>query len=497
MEYKFPEQCFFCQSRIGSEHCLLPFELVNVYTAPNDALSAITDITEIHMHCGIPALKANFELIQWVRMRPTANEISEYSRSVRSRTSEWFESQQGKDETTEQRVAKYVEASSQTQSPTKELETTSWSDEVQESETYASKAKAKEDKDHIDLIPEHLKEHRAVEVSEDNETTGGTHLTKESDGESDRNKVEQVKMISKDEEIHLAYDLMLAAKAAYKLYSLKRLMVKTGQLIEHLITEIELRNTFGNSYRPSLNTTLDGTKSISKEIVGRHNEEIIRQWESGKNVNAHRFCILNFKAFQASKIGVEGNHLLDDLTRYYGIAKENLSKRERDYERVQNLIKFEFERQNELEIDSWIKTRVRYLELKDSNTKKSMQNQEVHETKEQKREPYPAIDERLSDHINTHLQLFVNAAIRRANGDVPTMKDETKVETFIVKLATEFLKRNKGWQNENSFSSPAHLTKLETSIGMRSPPMEAFMTFTILMDALNEFRKSFKHKYGK
>lgn len=499
MEYDYPEQCFFCRSRIGSQHCLLPFELIKEYTAPEDALSAITDITEIHMHYSIPALKSNFELIHWVSVRPTADEISEYSNSVRSRTSGWFETQQSIKEDMEQRTAKYVEATCQTEAPNRESEATSWSDEIQESETYAGKVKSNETKNQIDLVPEHLKGQEIEESSKRNIDEKKDHslILQKEEAETEK-KTEQKRKMNQDEEIHLMSDLVLAAKAAHKLHLLGRSVVKTSQLIEHMITEIGLRNAYGINYRASTNTSLDGTKSISKEIIGGHDELSIRQWESSKSIEMHKYCILNFKAFQASKIGMESDYLTDDLTRYFGKVEDSFINNDGTLKRILNSIMFEFERQSEPETYPWIKTRVRYLKLKDSNVKKLSTEEgkeRVHTVLKYNKEPYPAIDSRLLEFIDSHLQKFVNKAIEDANGRVPTMKDETKVEIFIRKLAIEFLKRNKGWQNENSFSLPRHLTKIEDSTGIHSQPNESFITFSILKNTLDEFRKAFKERY--
>jgi len=469
-----------------------------MYTAPEDALSAITDITEIHMHYSIPALKSNFELIQWVTVRPTADEVSEYSNSVRSRTSKWFESQQGIEENTEQRTVKYIEAMCQTEPPTKESRTTSWSDEVQESETYAMKAKTEKQEEQANLVPEHLKGQKDIESSVDEDKKSDRELVIKAEKTNVQEEVKQSKRMNQNEEIHLMFDLMLAAKAAHKLHLLGRSMVKTNQLIEHLMTEIGLRNAYGINYRASMNTQLDGTKSISKEIIGGHDELSIRQWESAKSIEMHKYCILNFKAFQASKIGMDSDYLSDDLTRYFGKVEDSFINNDETLKRILNSIMFELERQKELEAHSWIRTRVRYLKIKDSNVKKmNIEKKEVPKITEHKKEPYPAVDARLLEHIDSHLQIFVNKAINEANGHVPTMKDETKIETFIAKLAIEFLKRNKGWQNENSFSLPAHLTKIEDSTGIHSQPIESYITFSILKNALDGFRKSFKEKYGK
>jgi len=119
------------------------------------------------------------------------------------------------------------------------------------------------------------------------------------------------------------------------------------------------------------------------------------------------------------------------------------------------------------------------------------------ERKPKEKIPYPAIDQRVVDHINSHLQIFVNRRVEEADTLVPTMTDETKVTTFLFKLASEFLYRNKGWHNENSFTTPQHLMKLEELTGMRSKENEAYFTFSLTKNILNDFRKSFKERYPK
>jgi len=495
--FKFFEDCSFCQSRIGSKHCLLPFQLTKEYVPPNDEVSAIIDVTELHMHYGIHLLKNNFEISHWVTVRPTSEQITEYSQSVQSRTSDWYQPIAPLYEQTPSSIASYADNSCQTDSSKDEDNTSrrlkvKSTDEITETSNVSGQlkktwAQATEESDGTTKSPK--EDEHDINVTDIKTTISPIPDTKEKKGES--------KLINHETESHIAQDLLMAIKTAFNLHAKQKSGLRTFELPNSIMFESNIRSLAGGKYKPSIKTDLESPKSLSREIMAKHSHENIQLWESGERNTTTKNCILNFPDFQLPVDDRSQTKLEDSLCRYFhGFGRlERVDSLQLD--RMINFIKFTLERDGYPNAFTWMTNRIHLLRLFSEQGKgKETLKPEVSSTKKI-RQPFPAVDQRMIDHVNSHLQIFVNKRINEAGSHIPTMTDETKITKFLFLLATEFLYRNKGWHNENSFTSPAHLMKIEESSGLKSQENEAFYTFSLLKDILDDFRRSFKDRYPK
>jgi len=492
--------CSFCQSRIGSTHCLLPFQLTEQYVRPQDDIAAIIDITEIHTTYGIHALKSNFEIIHWIKNRPTTEQIQEYSQLVQSRTQEWYFKNEYLRNLSDHEQLGYTNSSCQTddssinqdrgvmiekQKPIKkETETqTERSDEKPESFTeVVSKWKQRETLlESPSIMPEHEK---------------GTKT-------KTKNRALLYRILTREEENHLTQDLLLAVRIAYSMHSNQKSGARIDQLCESLIFEIGIKNATKKDYRPSYDTSLDGSKSIAKEIVARHSSGEMKRWEEGEEENILPFCIFSFEPLKILSENHEYIRIEDAFLHYFNSFNVSRKIDEAQKRRILNSIEFELLRTEHKTTFSWLMGRLKFLKFEidaETTNYKFIVDRQVKERKGKEKSeklPYPEVDQKLIDHIDAHLQVYVNQSIEEANGFTPTMKDETKLTKFIFLLASEFLRRNKGWHNENSFTQPIHLNKIEDLTGLKSQPSEAILTFNILKDTIDRFRKSYKLRYPK
>lgn len=500
------ESCTFCQSRIGSTHCLLPFQFTHDYEPPVDEMSKIIDITEIHTTYGLHNLRNNFELIEWMKNRPTVEQIQKYSQDVRSRTSEWnLKTEIGVNQDYPPTVL-YTESASQTDSSALSLDTNQEqggtplilkSEKVDELQEESSKTFA-------DIV----KEPKQAEA--ESEKTGLEAIgAKEAEfGQQKFPKPQsrrQSRMLelSRENENHLIQDLLMAVKTAYNLHTSQRGGMRIGQLCESLVYELNLKSTIGSGYKPTLNSQLDGTKALSREIVARHTDHDLTQWEKGSGRHESQLCLLTFGAFSIRATEFESFRLEESLIHYYNNFLVNkFVERGIRYE-IGKAVQFELDRQNQASALDWINGRTRFLKYQLNSLTFRYEFEPIKSTDHRKgsdslkEQPYPPCDQKLLDYISSHLQIFVNKSIEEAGTSVPTMEGGWKTTKFFFTLASEFLRRNKGWHNENSFTEPSHLTKVEQQTGLRIQPSEAYMTFKILKNIIDKFRKSFKERYQK
>jgi len=495
-QFQFYQNCTFCQSRIGSTHCLLPYQLVKLYVQPEDEVSRIIEITEIHMRYGIEALEANFKSTEWIKSYLNSRQTSNPSVQSSHGPSNWFE------EMNEQNLFQETTEASSTSTQddavsigyseyiTSQLDFSvgegvtidSEASEVIPQKTFTEVVKSKASSNDESEIPAELLSAPEPEIPSKGET----------------NAVQQYEQAQlRQYRNHAISDLVLMAKAAFNIHSNQRGGIKTNALKESLMHESNIRSMTGLRYQPTRNTTLDGNKAIAKELIATHSSEDVQNWESGKITTHGQYCILNTRFISLPVNEDDASKLGEDLV----ICFINMLKGQTRSEGVRNtliqLLEFELERAGHPSTFQWINNRYTFLENRKPKEKKFSFLESSQLTTKKEKEPYPNVDQRLTDYINTHLQVIINRKIESPDYDLPVMSDETKLSKFLFKLASEFLLRNKGWHNENSFVKPHHLTKLEELTGLKSKASEAFLTFNILKAIINDFRLSFKKRYPK
>jgi hypothetical protein len=473
---------------------------VKQYTPPEDAISRIIDITEIHTSYGVDALAANFGLITWVNSRPSSRLYSTSTSASQSMT--WNEPKEihGSSDpaqfgvrTSENEMDGNIV--SDNKSSLSENEHSMHDDEARnsESDSYAEILKRKTDDEHCSKEDDKLYLSTTMSSSSsDNVSNSGVQITIPVKPKDDDHKRSQLN--------HLVQDLVMIAKTAFNLHANKRGWIKTKAFKESIMFESDTRNRIGRRYTPSYNTPLDGNIALAKETVARHSVNDIQQWMAEANNEHESYCFLNAKAFKLSESPVNEPKLEEDLIRYftetlnhYRVGKETVGSKIT----LVDAVAYELTKHGHSSTFAWINNQSRSLNLRVQPTRERHHSPKLGSDSQRKREPYPPVDQRLLDFISTDLQIVVIKSIEAAGTDVPRMKDGMKLSSFIFKLTSEFLLRNKGWHNENSFTSPQHLTKLEELTGLQTRPSESIFTFNILKNVLNDFRTRYKAKNNK
>lgn len=494
--FEYFENCTFCRTKIGSDHCLLPYQFTKEYVAPEDKIAAIMDVTEMHMHYGIPSLKNNFETIQWMNLRPTADEIREYSNSIRSRSRGHYSAEY-------QSVSGAFEGSSPDAGVTVGSESSIERPEPLQQE----EDKGKETQSYTDALKGIVsKVFQSKPTTEELSTETAT--SNEDEGrkpdETIRLEIDKISlkpkpigvMVGRDYVSHVVRDLVLAARIAYALHQSAKSTIKVDSLIEMLMRECEIFSTTRDAYKATFKSPLDGPRSISKEIVARHSLKDIKTWESGGINEDCKHCILNARFLHITKITTDGSKIEFEMFKYfYTIIKQAFFDNEEKYD-VEDHVKFELEKGGYPMIFPWINSRMKYLEKIDRIGTKTEVGQPSQSGKKEKI-PYPAIDDRLLTHIDIQLPVIIGRKIEKAGDNTPKPETEMKLSKFLFILASEFLRRNKGWHNENSFTTPMHLERIEESARVRAKPDDVYLTFIMVKDILHDFRKSYKDKYQK
>lgn len=497
-KFHFYEKCTFCRSRIGSKHCLLPYQFVRQYNPPEDELSMIIDITEIHTRYGVEQLEANLNLSRWIKARAESIQGSMNQSSTSIRSEIWSEQIEDSNELLnvvgKGSITGDIFFNDSSDSPDEvtgiqDNDTTSGvpltpepvnltaAQVVQRSETVSEKRVATP----IDLNESH---------KEGNVTPTLTRPSSVVTASDAHNK--------RENHNHLIQDLAMIAKTAFNLNSLSRGWIRTDELRKSIMFEADVRSRTGDKYIPKFTTDLDGNIALAKEIIARHSTHDIQLWQSGEVNHRKHHCVLNAKL-----LGVHNNKdvsatLEKDLVRCFSTAmKAQLDNDETDVS-FYDAIDFELQRQKHSNTFKWIKTQSQFILNEKLSSEESKHSSNSKSKKQIKvKQPYPAVDQRLTDLINSNLQVVVNKEIEKSSDKLPEMPDETKVQTFVFKLVSEFLLRNKGWLNQNSFTSHQHLMILEDYTGLKSKPSESYLTFLLVKAIIENFREVFKSRYPK
>lgn len=491
--FQFYENCTFCQSRIGSTHCLLPYQLVVSYVPPEDDISRIMDITEIHMTYGIEMLTSNFQSIQWIANRPHSRQSTSIHQSLNAKAHEWSE------QISEVNVSLKRSSTNPTTVDGDESES-SYSDFIasQLDEGALLNEEAPE------AVPQPANvTYAEVSSSALSDQKASATPAKYDDVEPESTEPKSVvekyeEIMTRDDKNHLIQDLVIIAKVAFNIHAAQRGWIKMNSMKESLMRESELRSVIGRHYQPQRNTTLDGDKALAKALIAEHSAEEIQAWESGKMTKRFKHCVLNSKLFSLTEQNTKFSRLGENLVSCFVDIIRMQTRTDGSRDSFVDAIKFDLAKNDHPTTFEWIKNRYTFLEnggtLQDDSHYTDKDGKSSSVTALRPKKPYPAVDSRLVDYVNTNLQVIVNRTIESFGDDIPTMNDGIKPPKFFYKLASDFFFRNKGWHNENSFTAPQHLTKLEESCGLITKSSESLLTFRILKGIIDEFRSQYKDR---
>lgn len=492
-QFYFYENCTFCQSRTGSTHCLLPYQLVRDYIPPKEDVSRIVDITEIHMLYGIESLNANLQSINWIRDRPYSRQESNLSMTSNVKATDWFEQMK------EQGMSNKQVSTDPTSVTDDDVES-NYSDYISDQLDEGALLTTEAEMATMSISrPSYAEASASTTVSVDHKDPVIAKVHEEKSSVKGLSILERYQVeLSKANKDHLIRDLVIIAKAAFNIHSAQRGWIKTSALKESLMHESGIRSMTGIKYQPSKNTSLDGDKALSKELVAVHSQKEIQDWESGKFTEGGQYCILNALQFSLKTDDLSANRLIRDLVTCFVDTLKMQTRKKGVRDSFTEPIKFDLIKTGHPTTFDWISNKYTYYKNggAEPSPPRSVTSDGPSRVKKTK-EPYSYVDQRTLDLINIHLQVLVNKRIEMAGEDVPTMSDETKLSKFLYKLASEFLMRNKGWLNDNSFTVPQHLTKLEETTGLKTKPTESFSTFSLLKGIIEDARIAFRERHPK
>lgn len=495
-DFYFGNNCTFCQSRIGSTHCLLPYQLVVTYHAPTDITSKVIDITEIHMRYGIEALNDNFRSFEWIRERSNSLPSVACSNVASSEPRQWSE-----------QMSEISKSHSPTNAGVPIENTPVQSGLGLPIFAFGQSKNADKGKTLADLIQGKPQQPERIVAIDDSSSAiikasnEQLRAVKPAEHHTDAQKLELKDMrkfeLTRDTRNHIINDAVIVAKVAQNLYSASRGWIKVSALKESIVYESDIRNRLGAKYLPSSNMKLDGNIALAKMIVATHDVQSIQAWESGQTATHGPYCLLGRKFLSMMDDKHHDLPLFEELIKCFSNTIDILNDNEKDGGNITESIKFTLIKDDYPSTYDWTRNRMKYIEMTKISKSPTLSLGDNKKKAKKIELPYPPIDEKLLDFINIKLQVCVNKHIEIAGKEIPRMPDETKLTTFFFKLASEFLRRNKGWHNENSFTSPQHLTKLEELTGLKTQSSETFLTFSILRDIISEFRVAFKQRYPK
>jgi len=505
-EFNLKLNCIFCQSKIGSKHCLLPFQLTESHTLPENALLAMMDATEIHMKYGTESLLYNFNFInsfEAERLDITNSRCHEQAPPSTSQWSEIMNDHEGSNHDSDNQLT--------TENVSKlEDDYSKWiTDQLDEEQLRvkdlpsSNTSTMKSADSGVKLVHANdfeKKSFSAILSAKGDEPD--THVMAEKREFLPKKKHSmkaQVLQLERDEINHTVQDLLLAAKSASNMYANKRCWILTTALIGSICSESQLRDQIGMSYKPSYSTTLDGNKAIAKELIAKHSHDKIESWERDEVNDSSHFCLLNFNKFSIMHDSESKDKLADSLIGYFYSTITSLTLSEAQKAEITENLEFELTKCGHIETFAWINGKSRSLNRIDTSARTGKRSGSISSSvtnNSSKAKSYPPVDQNLIDYINTHLQVVINQEITKAGDSTPVLTDQTDLKKLFFKLATEFLRRNKGWLNENSFTNANHLTKLEESTGLQVRSSESFLVFKILKRIIDEFRRRFKARYS-
>ncbi|BCD56381.1 putative RNA-dependent RNA polymerase [Lichen partiti-like RNA virus 1] len=489
----FPEDCFYCKKYHGTKNCLLPFDVVRKIQIPTDFALAIMEITHLHDVYGDSILKHNST------MTKLSDDTEQYELNERTLKFNSVAIKTGNllskaDLPNEETRLEYHNSETQTEESATGAAVIGESigELKPKSQTLPYNVKGKEiGKSYANALQS--TESRSSWSDQVEEEI----LLKEKEA-SDKvcelatNVCNELSLPTQENEGHLFDELLKIIKLCRNIAKINRSTIPSKKLLESILYETEQLNKFGTKYKKTNSSKLDGEIAFSKELVTIHNHEHMFNWCDGIKSLHGDYCILNYDqlSLQSLTSKRDGETLEDACIEIFKSFRYSklISKESKD--EIDSAIKFELERQNYLDAYQWLANKT---SLKKGSS--ALKDLSKVSRKYSELAKYPALDERLLYHIDDNLKQIVHESLSNQAKNVPRLGNEVNLEDYFFKLTAYFLKTNRGWKNENSFSNPSHLTKLQEHTQVIVPDSESLKVFRILKSSIDNFRISYKKKY--
>lgn len=478
------------------------------------------DITEIHSIYGIEALNQNKNLLTWLlsRQNVTANEspMSALALDASIDSSDQILAPELQHEliahpivTSPQRLATSTSRSSQT-TQTDELviqtksTKTQWSDDIpsgvpltQDQHPRTQSELPKERKPEALTTKDHstystiLKTTKGKEnISSQDRTKITFSTTKENTPEhtQDENTQAPLHSLTDREQFHVAEDIGRAIAVAYRLHERKMTHLKSGQLSDCVLKELDTKTRTGKFYKPSYSTELNHPISLAKELVATHTEIEILHWQECTNVHEYGYCIFDFLSF--SPVTNERTHSplyrsLIDFGRQ--IMSSNLISID-ERKSIANLAKGFLESKDLPNGYQWFRTQSRQITQSVNPPRPQKGQLKPTEIQEHK---CPAIDENLLDFLNRTLNDSTTAHLKSKWQSLSTRGDFNQMKIDYANAISEIIKHNTTWRRQGFTVKQDHLEWVQKICKIQFQPMDLPIIRWIFDTTIKELAKEF------
>lgn len=345
-KFSFPELCSFCHSRLGSINCLLPHELIVMYTHLDDDLENSIMLSEIHINYGTERLLSNYNFVQWFIGHPKSQTSSQkrriddimkclpgfpreqlqmsgdftvteadalsfnqqesiaLSQHANRRTSVWIRSDHFDEAPIQETITKVPTHLNQRDEPT--------STHTDENSELSFTSSENNDVDDLDTDTKVSNDAETPITIVDSTSVSPTTVTVMSEPE--------------DSVYHATRFIALGAILLNQMESKGITKTKTRLLMQSLEFEIALKFRNGIKYKPTPNAELNHPIALAKALVAAHENHDLTSWKSGLLVRCSHFCLLNFSAFFTNSQHTAVTSLFDSMLQFCKTGIHMLSK---------------------------------------------------------------------------------------------------------------------------------------------------------------------------
>jgi len=334
--FSFPEKCSYCHERLGSFHCLLPFEFSKIYVRLEDPLQDAIQLSDIHSQYGFDRLLANLNLVQWFLNHPRSQSSSQHERvqdevhslrqfdhmhsqvappfhpfneesisysiletlglrkNVNKRTTAWIKHNDA-DDSLYHGIQKDSVVSDAPSSQCASNDDTG-SNEQSSIKDSSTKLDVHQPNSIQDLMV--LKNVDTLVLPEPTNVGSKSHdeplVIKETSA--------RPMSIADDASLHALNIIAKSISFLYKLEEKKITKLQTKALKQSLMFEINLRLKLGPTFKAKMVTEIDHPIALAKVLVAAHTDADLTAWKFGRTLQCSRFCLLNFSAFFSTNI---------------------------------------------------------------------------------------------------------------------------------------------------------------------------------------------------
>lgn len=516
MELNFPKRCDFCTSRIGSRHCLLPYNFVIKYTPPTETKDALIDLAQLHMEFGLESLIASYEFICRITTRPTKEQIHSYAESLSSQSTDrkFFPDsyrfgymKPSEESTVTSEFLRSPEKETVDNSTTEEIETA----ELSESHPSTS---MKVDDDSTSATTTVNVDDTTPSMAEilkrSPPTTEATDTIQTEPTQTEIQETHSQKNLKSGHLQHIAHDLFMAMSCAWALNATKKSTFLMSQLHECIFSELQKVERYGEYYHYQDDTRLDHPIALSREIIATHDDTEVREHQYGRSNDLQKYCLLQHSLLQINNSNSSTLTISNGLISYIQSVMRSQAITRHDRDILSTMTKELTTKRGFALAYQWSKTKV--LATKTQTSTSSSHLKLALGTK-----PTPTLTESIkiassaySKHAH-HVQHETGTSSptpNEMNGPLyqiidkildenPNLRSRTPFTELPLRdvyhqLITSLITHNRGWMNPNTLTTNQSIQKIESHCSFTIPDTELPIALKVMkhiqLEASNQFK---------